>query len=160
MRRLSLLVTPLLPTLFGMASAQHQGSGADVDSSFSDPPPSCDVLIAGGSTAALSAALTAAAADVKRRVQVCLTEPTDELGGQLAFNPAIDYGYAPRSPSAEWASLVALVTPKGKSPCWVSKSCYPPSRLRSWIRWAPAFLTRATWLDCRYTLFICLGENP
>ena len=44
----------------------------------------CDVLIAGGSTAALSAALTSAAA--QPTLTTCLTEPTDELGGQMAFN--------------------------------------------------------------------------
>ena len=85
------------------------------------PPPQlhCDVLIAGGSTAALAAALTAAVVAPGR--DVCLTEPTDELGGQLAFNPAIDYGMAPRTPSTEWRSLEAHVTP-AHSPCWVSKS--------------------------------------
>jgi hypothetical protein len=107
-------------------------------------PLRCDVLIAGGSTAALAAALTAAEAPVNATapLQVCLTEPTDELGGQLAFNPAIDYGTAPggdkglgkgRTPSAEWAALVAHVTPK-TSPCWVSRSCYAPGRLAEWVR--------------------------
>jgi hypothetical protein len=91
------------------------------------------VLIAGGSTAALAAALTAAAAPVNAAVRVCLSEPTDELGGQLAFNPAIDYGTAPRAPSADWAALAAFVTPR-HSPCWVSRSCYAPARLAEWVR--------------------------
>jgi hypothetical protein len=90
----------------------------------------CDVLIAGGSTAALSAALTSAVASPG--TVTCLTEPTDELGGQLAFNPAIDYGKSPKSPSKEWASLVVAVT-DSNSACWVSKSCYPPARLAAWV---------------------------
>eukprot|EP01043_Picozoa_sp_COSAG02_P023948 COSAG02_NODE_1294_length_13401_cov_32.784393_12_plen_1223_part_01 len=94
-------------------------------------PARCDVLIAGGSTAALSAALTAAVAEPT--LTTCLTEPTDELGGQLAFNPAIDYGHEPIKPSKEWSSLVTAVT-DASSPCWVSKSCYPPARLAKWIQ--------------------------
>ena len=64
------------------------------------PPITCSVLIAGGSTAALSTALTAAT--VSPQLRVCLTEPTDELGGQLAYNPAIDFGTAPKPPSRLW----------------------------------------------------------
>ena len=40
---------------------------------------SCDVLVVGGSTAALAAALSAA--DDAPSSTVCLTEPTDWLGG-------------------------------------------------------------------------------
>ena len=90
----------------------------------------CDVLIAGGSTAALSAALTATIA--AKHLHVCLTEPTDELGGQLAYNPAIDYGTAPSQPSVEWASMTGNVTSE-HSPCWVSKSCYAPATLGKWV---------------------------
>ena len=45
------------------------------------PPAHCDVLVAGGSTSALAAALTAAEAD--ENVTVCLAEPTDWPGGQM-----------------------------------------------------------------------------
>ena len=94
-------------------------------------PPSCDVLIAGGSTAALAAALTSAAAAPS--LSTCLTEPTDELGGQLAFNPAIDYGEEPKTPSKEWASLVGAIT-EARSACRVSRSCYSPAKLDAWVR--------------------------
>ena len=93
-------------------------------------PLQCDVLVAGGSTAALSASITAAVAN--STLIICLTEPTTTLGGQLAYNPAIDYGDMPRLPGLEWRSVAASVTP-AHSPCWVSKSCYPPSRLADWI---------------------------
>lgn len=39
------------------------------------PPPRCDIVIAGGSTASLAAAITAA--EAAPELQVCLTEPTD-----------------------------------------------------------------------------------
>ena len=94
-----------------------------------------------GDDEAWAAALTAAVAAPERHI--CLTEPTDELGGQLAFNPAIDYGTAPRKPSAEWAALEAHVTP-AHSPCWVSKSCYPPARLASWVQGRLAALPTST----------------
>ena len=94
-------------------------------------PLKCDVLIAGGSTAALASALTAATIS-SANTTVCLTEPTDWLGGQLNFNPAIDYGFMPKTPSKEWRSMVTAVT-NDHSACWVSKSCYLPSRINSWI---------------------------
>ncbi len=49
----------------------------------------CDVVIAGGSTAALAAALTAA----KDGASTCLLEPTDWVGGQLLSVPAIDIAW-------------------------------------------------------------------
>lgn len=95
------------------------------------PPAGCDVLVAGGSTAALAAALTSAVAAPS--LSTCLTEPTDELGGQLAFNPAIDYGDTPKAPSKEWASLVSAIT-EARSACRVSRSCYSPGKLDAWVR--------------------------
>ena len=49
----------------------------------------CDVIIAGGSTAAFAAALSSAHAGVK----TCLIEPTDWVGGQLTASgvPAVDF---------------------------------------------------------------------
>jgi hypothetical protein len=91
---------------------------------------SCDVLIAGGSTAALSAALTAA--EVNSTIEVCVTEPTDTLGGQLAFNPAIDYGKNPPVTGREWGDMISNISDPD-SACWVSKSCFPPLRLQHWI---------------------------
>jgi len=53
----------------------------------------CDVLIVGGSTGALAAALSAAD-EVPGGRLVCLTEPTDWLGGQLTTSAvsAPDFG--------------------------------------------------------------------
>ena len=110
--------------------------------------PTCDVLIAGGSTAALAAALTAANTATSTTsstggtsgrngsgngtVHVCLTEPTDVLGGQLSYNPAIDFGaFTHLSPGVEWAAMVDAVT-DAHSACWVSRSCFPPQRLAAW----------------------------
>jgi hypothetical protein len=50
---------------------------------------SCDVVIAGGTTAALAAAITSA----KDGSDTCLLEPFDELGGQLLNTPAIDHAW-------------------------------------------------------------------
>jgi hypothetical protein len=118
-------VVALLCLLVGSAVIMASGSAAEL------PPQSCDVLIAGGSTAALSTALTAAVAGGPG-LSVCLTEPTDELGGQLAFNPAIDYGSAPKKPSVEWGSLTKAVT-SHPSACRVSSSCFRPRRLGEWV---------------------------
>lgn len=98
-------------------------------------PPHCNVLVAGGSTAALAVAITAAVAGPN--LTVCLTEPTDTLGGQLAFNPAIDFGDlgSTAAQGAELKALVAALKPPqhSPSPCWVSTACYPPARLAAWI---------------------------
>eukprot|EP00662_Eupelagonemidae_sp_cell21_P028493 gene28493-33668_t len=59
-----------------------------------------------GSTAALSAALSAAEADAA--LAVCLTEPA--FADPLAFNPAIDFGKVPKEPGREWRSMVAAVS--------------------------------------------------
>jgi hypothetical protein len=99
-------------------------------------PTACDVLVAGGSTAALSAALTAAVGGASSNLTVCLTEPTDTLGGQLAFNPAIDFGdlAKPTAQGVELRSLVAALTTGSHGACWVSSACYPPSRLAAWVK--------------------------
>lgn len=49
----------------------------------------CDVVIAGGSTAALAAALTSA----KDGAFTCLLEPFNQAGGQLLNTPAIDHAW-------------------------------------------------------------------
>ena len=56
-----------------------------------DSAPACDVVIVGGSTSALAAAVTAA----KEGAQACLLEPTDMPGGQMTSNgiPALDFSY-------------------------------------------------------------------
>ncbi len=51
----------------------------------------CDVIVAGGSTAALSTALTSA----REGSKTCLVEPTDWPGGQLTAGgvPAVDFAW-------------------------------------------------------------------
>jgi hypothetical protein len=49
----------------------------------------CDVVIVGGSTAALSAALTSA----RDGADTCLLEPFNQAGGQLLNTPAIDHAW-------------------------------------------------------------------
>ncbi|MCH9683540.1 MAG: FAD-dependent oxidoreductase, partial [Deltaproteobacteria bacterium] len=51
----------------------------------------CDVIVAGGSTAALAAAMTSA----REGAATCLVEPTDWIGGQLTAGgvPAVDFAW-------------------------------------------------------------------
>jgi len=103
-----------------------------------------DVVIAGGSTAAFAAALSAAEAGAK----TALIEPTDWVGGQLTSSgvPAIDEawhsikqadGKSPYSVS-KVARLPANMTPRflailqsiqERGDCWVSRFCFCPDAL-------------------------------
>jgi len=103
-----------------------------------------DVVIAGGSTAALAAALAAAEAGAT----TALIEPTDWIGGQLTSSavPAIDEawhtikptdGGAPYSVS-KVARLPVNMTPRflqllqaieQRGDCWVSRFCFCPDEL-------------------------------
>ncbi|KAK7109270.1 uncharacterized protein [Littorina saxatilis] len=97
----------------------------------------CDVIVAGGSTAALAAAI--AAARDNSQLHVCLTEPTDWLGGQMTSGgvPAIDFGslnrqaaYQPR----DFADMMASFGGGNPGACWVSTKCYLPRHLvEGWI---------------------------
>lgn len=95
----------------------------------------CEVIVAGGSTAALAAALTAA----REGRQTCLVEPTDWPGGQMtvAGVPAIDFawhsagsvnvGQAGKDSAnvpPELQSWLAAIGNPGN--CWVSRHCYQP----------------------------------
>lgn len=100
----------------------------------------CDVVIAGGTTSSLSAAITSAQEGSK----VCLLEPTDWIGGQLTASgvSAIDFAWhtvrdetgsvdvakAHRDPKNQ-PSLFADLMRKVGSPgsCWVSTHCFKPS---------------------------------
>eukprot|EP00051_Salpingoeca_urceolata_P016239 m.214821 g.214821 ORF g.214821 m.214821 type:complete len:635 (+) comp18625_c0_seq1:160-2064(+) len=83
----------------------------------------CDVLVVGGSTAALSAALTAA--NHSSEQTVCLTEPTDWPGGQLTSSgvTAIDYGYdlvrQPRNLPASFRAMMASLPSHNPGQCTV-----------------------------------------
>ena len=99
----------------------------------------CDVLVAGGSTAALATAITAAEAD--RTLTVCLTEPTDWPGGQMTSSgvSAIDFGVLNRHQANQpksFSELVAFLLGQGAGSgdvqppgCWVSSVCYSPERM-------------------------------
>jgi hypothetical protein len=100
-----------------------------------------DVVIAGGSTAAFAAALSAAEAGAK----TALIEPTDWVGGQLTSSgvPAIDEAWhSVKQPDGQPAYSVSKVarlpenmTPrflalmqqiKERGDCWVSRFCFCP----------------------------------
>lgn len=98
----------------------------------------CDVVVAGGSTAALATALTAA----REGSRTCLVEPTDWPGGQLTASgvPAIDFAWhrvgdlnvgaiarQPENQPPELRRWLALVGNPGK--CRVSLHCFDPRQL-------------------------------
>ncbi|MFZ9519514.1 MAG: FAD-dependent oxidoreductase [Silvanigrellaceae bacterium] len=116
----------------------------------------CDVIILGGTTAAYAAAITAAD-NMKAGEVVCLTEPTDWLGGQLTSSgvPAVDFAHhesevpgfgkvklsdASRDTAsmpkffAQWMTNLGPVSGRRVSfasppVCWVSVRCFPPTKL-------------------------------
>ena len=103
----------------------------------------CDVLIAGGSLAALAAAITAANTTISGRI--CLTEPTDWLGGQLtSSNVPPDFGEFNKVKENLPQSFVSLLN-RVTSPvwsynpgmCWVSIKCFQAfhatSAIRKWL---------------------------
>lgn len=99
----------------------------------------CEVIVAGGSTAALSAALTAA----REGAQTCLVEPTDWPGGQLTAagvpavdfawhkaNDSVDVGKLGRQPENIPAELLKWLSGVGNpGNCWVSRYCFSPKDL-------------------------------
>jgi hypothetical protein len=97
----------------------------------------CDVLVLGGSTASVAAAVAAG----QLGARVCLTEPTDWVGGQLTSSAvsAIDYGEdnSPDGPTAanlpksflELSDLFSESTGR----CWVSERCYEPQVLVKYL---------------------------
>ena len=95
----------------------------------------CDVIVAGGTTAALSAALTSA----REGVSTCLIEPTDWAGGQLTAGgvPAVDFAWhsvgsyrvgdvakLPANLPSEFVTWMNRVGNTGN--CSVSKNCFNP----------------------------------
>ncbi|MFW5741516.1 MAG: FAD-dependent oxidoreductase, partial [Myxococcota bacterium] len=134
--------TASLAALFGMQGCAFGVDG--VDSEDQDRQSSavtsldCDVVVAGGTTAALATALTSA----REGVKTCLLEPTDWPGGQLTAGgvPAVDFAWHkignynvgavakdPRNLPTEFVQWMdATGNPGG---CWVSKNCYEPKNL-------------------------------
>jgi hypothetical protein len=99
----------------------------------------CDVVIAGGTLAALATAVTAA----KEGAVACLIEPTDWVGGQMSASgvSAIDFAWhkitdatgtvdvakAHRNPVNQPALFAQLVKQIGSpGACWVSTNCFKP----------------------------------
>lgn len=95
----------------------------------------CDVVVAGGSTAALAAALTSA----REGADTCLLEPVDWVGGQLTASgvPAIDFAWHKvgaldvgaiakdrANLPAEFGAWMDDAGNPGR--CWVSTSCFRP----------------------------------
>jgi hypothetical protein len=109
---------------------------------------SCDIVVAGGSTSSLAAAITAA--EAAPELSVCFTEITDWPGGQMTAGgvPAIDFDgpnhYAENQP-ASFRDAMASIPGDGHlnngthgsgSPgaCKVSTKCYRPDTLvREWV---------------------------
>jgi hypothetical protein len=104
---------------------------------FEFASPRCDVIVAGGSTAALSAALASAR---EQRV-TCLLEPTDWPGGQLTSSgvSAIDFSHInsngvmlgkesqrPENLESTFYNWMRAL-PGNPGACWVSDKCYEPA---------------------------------
>eukprot|EP00042_Codosiga_hollandica_P020305 m.65354 g.65354 ORF g.65354 m.65354 type:complete len:534 (+) comp49789_c0_seq1:3-1604(+) len=98
----------------------------------------CDVVIAGGSASALAAAL--ASSQYAPAARVCLTEPTDWLGGQLTTQgvSAIDFGKYNVEPTYQPLSFRSLTEDITGSMCWVSEKCFLPAWLAG--EWIPSHL--------------------
>ena len=142
--------------------SQNSGSSSPTENFTniaSGPVSECDVIVVGGSTAALGAALSAAKefqAEAQGRI-VCLTEPTNWLGGQLtaAGVTAVDWAHHKttwngktlnlsklsrrvENNSREFSSLMEAVAPsrngvfemaENPGKCWVSVRCYEPNSI-------------------------------
>lgn len=96
----------------------------------------CDIVVAGGSTAALAASLAAARTAPEKRI--CLLESTNWPGGQLTSSAvsAVDFGthnVHPVNQPKDFAAMVASL-PGNPGKCWVSHWCYEPADLlHKWI---------------------------
>jgi hypothetical protein len=92
---------------------------------------SCDIVIVGGTLAALGAVIEAPTS-----VRVCLVEPTDRLGGQLGeegvwhidFNWLYQPGYPDNAtaynPQNLHSFLQRLSSQCRSGDCWVSRNCF------------------------------------
>jgi hypothetical protein len=135
-----------------LGSSATSAVGPTSGSDFTQQPRvlACDIVIAGGSTASLAAAITAA--EAAPELAVCFTEATDWPGGQMTAGgvPAIDFGGPNKlreNQPASFADAMEFIPGSGKtwnsttfegsgSPgaCSVSTKCYLPNRLvDGWI---------------------------
>ncbi|KAJ4462999.1 putative FAD-dependent oxidoreductase [Paratrimastix pyriformis] len=136
------LIAPLWATLCQFCAAAN---AQPTSTAITD----CSLVIAGGTTAALAAAISAA----KFNTSVCLLEPTDWVGGQMTASgvSAIDfawhtltnpttkfvypvYKYARQRENLTplFTELVSAVGDPGR--CWVSTNCYSPGLLLDKVR--------------------------
>jgi hypothetical protein len=116
----------------------------------------CSIVVAGGSTSSLAAAITAA--EAAPELTVCFTDITDWPGGQMTAGgvPAIDFGGPNRQPENQPSSFRSAMssipgdgaTVKGQTgsgcpgACSVSTKCYLPNVLVE--EWIMPRLKRAT----------------
>lgn len=157
-----MLISPLVlrnslfvPLYFciSVLSCKKEADGKTDSAAFSSIPnlkkERCEVVIAGGSTAALAAALSSAAEGYK----TCLLEPTNWPGGQLTSSgvSAIDWAWhsVQKSPTEKIDVAKINRDPRNNAPvfmnwmndlgtragrsnpgqCWVSLKCYEPKKL-------------------------------
>jgi hypothetical protein len=118
------------------SSPQPEPKAAEL-TAFNAAEPKCDVIIAGGSTAALAAALASA----REQRLTCLIEPTDWPGGQMTSSgvSAIDFSHitskgvrigteSQRPENLEKTFYKWMQELKGNpGGCWVSDKCYEPA---------------------------------
>lgn len=139
--RLAIAVAvPLLLSVFTGGCKQRTFNNTDKTASiysFDFNSPQCDVIVGGGSTAALAAALSAA----REQKVTCLIEPTDWPGGQMTASgvSAIDFshitshgrhlGRESQRPENLESTFYRWMTglPGNPGACWVSDKCYEPS---------------------------------
>ena len=158
--RLSLIIISLAAFVGALLWIQNKTTKPDLEPSTHH----CDIVIAGGTTAALGAALSAS-----KEIEllqnssktVCLTEPTNMVGGQLTASgtPAVDFAFhttknepiiSSRAYSrkiennsrdfADWMQALGKnengqfkMPDPGREPCWVSVRCFTPDKISKLI---------------------------
>ena len=99
----------------------------------------CDVVIGGGNTAAMSAAITAAqsAQSQNQKISICLLAPTDWIGGQMTTEGIANIDYGPHNgnkPQNQPKSFQSAVNTVGDPGRCGSYTCYQPQDLiNQWI---------------------------
>ena len=137
MLKVRALVFPLL--LLTFVAVRSLGKSTTKD--HAGPVVSCPVVIVGGSTAAVAAAIASA----QNQIPTCLIEPTDWPGGQITAEgvPEIDFAWQvvrdpltnetlnvpvidrdPINVTPSFQRLLAKIGNPGR--CFVSPNCFPP----------------------------------
>ena len=127
--------TILFTTLFQLPLTTVQATETTV---------ACEVIISGGTTAALAAALTSA----NEGAETCLVEPTDWIGGQLTAEgvSAIDFPHHKTDTGVNMGTWGLQLVNNSKlfmeilnsfqgnpGNCWVSKKCFLPKEAHNII---------------------------